>query len=398
MNRPALRRIVVVGGGLAGHTAATTLRAEGYDGDLVLLTDEPCPPYDRPPLSKELLAGTVDDTALRISDDIEVRTGSSALRLLPDAVETTTGTEPYDGLVIATGSSPVRLADPSPRVHELRTASDALRLREALRTASSVAVVGAGWIGNEVATRAAALNLKVTVIDAASAPLARALPAALARHLIPWYADLDIDLRLDTPVDRVDERGVHLASGGHVDADLVVMGVGARPATAWLRGSGVPPALDGAIEADATLRAGRGRVFAAGDIVRWPSRLFGDRLRVEHWEHAAASGQAAARNLLGLAEPYDPVPYFWSEQLGHRIQYVGHHRPADTFVLRGNPAGAAPWAALWFEGPRLRAALSIDDPRTARDARHLIADQVPLSTDRATDPNVRLNQTANLKS
>ncbi|MEV0668105.1 NAD(P)/FAD-dependent oxidoreductase [Actinomadura luteofluorescens] len=393
MNRHVPRRIVIVGGGLAGHTAATTLRAEGYDGELILLTDEPCPPYDRPPLSKELLAGTVDDTTLPTAHDLEVRTGSRALRLFPDAVESTTGTDPFDGLVIATGSSPIRLADPSPHVHELRTGFDALRLREALRTASSVAVVGAGWIGNEVATRAAALNLKVTVIDAASAPLARAMPAALAENFVPWYADRGIGLRLDTPVDGVDERGVRLADGGRVDADLVVMGIGARPATGWLHGSGVPVAPDGAVEADATLRAGPGSVFAAGDAVRWPSRLFGDRLRVEHWDHAAASGRTAARNLLGLGEPYDPVPYFWSEQLGHRIQYVGHHRPADTFVLRGNPAGQAPWAALWFRGPRLRAALSIDDPRTARDARSLIASRVPLSADRAGDPDVRLNDT-----
>ncbi|MEU8307215.1 FAD-dependent oxidoreductase [Actinomadura sp. NPDC048955] len=394
MNRHVPRRIVIVGGGLAGHTAATTLRAEGYDGELILLSDEPCPPYDRPPLSKELLAGTVDDTTLPTPHDIEVRTGSRALRLFPDAVESTTGTYPFDGLVIATGSSPIRLADPSPRVHELRTGFDALRLREALRTASSVAVVGAGWIGNEVATRAAALNLKVTVIDAASVPLARAMPAPLAEHFVPWYADRGIDLRLDTPVDGVDERGVRLADGGRVDADLVVVGIGARPATGWLHGSGVPVAPDGAVEADATLRAGPGSVFAAGDAVRWPSTLFGDRLRVEHWDHAAASGRTAARNLLGLGEPYDPVPYFWSEQLGHRIQYVGHHRPADTFVLRGNPAGRGPWAALWFQGPRLRAALSIDDPRTAREARRLIAGRVPLFADRAADPDVRLNETA----
>lgn len=384
------RRIVIVGGGLAGHTAAATLRAEGFDGDLTLLTDEERPPYDRPPLSKQFLAGTVDETPLGDDGSLGVRVGCGARRLVPGAVESTTGSHPYDGLILATGSSPAKLAG-APHALTLRTLSDASHLRAALETASSVAIVGAGWIGNEVATQAAARNLKVTVIDTAPAPLAHALPAAVTRHIVPWYAGQGVDLRLNSRVAGADDRGVLLADGGRVDADAVIMGVGARPATGWLGGSGVPLGRDGAVETDDSLRAGPGPVFAAGDIVRWPSALFGERLRVEHWDHAAASGRAAARNLLGPAEPYDPVPYFWSEQLGRRIHHVGHHHPADLLTLRGDPAEPGPWAALWFRERRLRAALTIDDPRLARSARRLIAERALLSPHRASDPDVPLN-------
>ncbi|WP_246236601.1 NAD(P)/FAD-dependent oxidoreductase [Actinomadura chibensis] len=391
------RRVVVVGGGLAGHTAAATLRAEGYDGGLTVLGAEPDPPYDRPPLSKELLDGTTDDTTLDTdlldTDlDVDLRLRCRAVRLRPDAVESTGGVHPYDAVVLATGSSPLRLGGTSRAVHALRTVADARRLRAALRDGASVAVVGAGWIGNEVATRAAALDRKVTVIDAAPTPLARALPAAVGERLVPWYAERGIDLRLSTPVTGVDDRGVALADGGRVDADIVVAGIGARPDTDWLRGSGVPLAPDGAVDADATLRTGPGPVYVAGDIVRWPSRLFGGRLRVEHWDHAAASARTAARNVLGRAEPYDPVPYFWSDQLGHRLQYVGHHDGADRLVLRGRPPGS--WTALWFRGGRLRAALAVDDPRDVRDARRLIAARRPLSAERAADPAVRLTDAA----
>ncbi|WP_246178750.1 NAD(P)/FAD-dependent oxidoreductase [Actinomadura decatromicini] len=390
------RRVVVVGGGLAGHTAAAALRAEGFDGGLTVLGAEPHPPYDRPPLSKELLAGTVDDTTLqadlRADLDVDLRLRCRALRLRAGTVESTEGVHPYDAVILATGSSPIGLGGTSRAVHALRTVADARRLRAALRDGASVAVVGAGWIGNEVATRAAALDRKVTVIDAAPAPLARALPGAVGEQLVPWYAEQGIDLRLNTPVTGLDDHGVSLAGGGRVDADIVVTGIGARPDTGWLRGSGVPLAPDGAVDADATLRTGPGPVYAAGDIVRWPSRLFGGRIRVEHWDHAAASAQTAARNVLGRDEPYDPVPYFWSDQLGHRLQYVGHHDGAERLVLRGHPSDS--WTALWVSGRRLRAALAADNPRDVRDARRLIAGRLPLSVEHAADPAVRLTDAA----
>jgi NADPH-dependent 2,4-dienoyl-CoA reductase/sulfur reductase-like enzyme len=394
-----LRRIVVVGGGLAGHSAALTLRQSGYDGDITLFSDEADLPYDRPPLSKGLLDGSVESVTLPADYDalgIELRTGCPVRALHPDAVVTEAGPHPFDGVILATGSAPVRLpGQPDlPRVLELRTVADAQTLRTALTEAPAVVVVGAGWIGAEVATVAAARGCRVTVIDAGPAPLAQALPAEVSRHMSAWYATAGIELRLNCPVAGLDDRGVRLVGGGRIDADVVVVGVGARPRTDWLAGSGLTRSPDGALAVDSRLCAGPGNVFAAGDIVRWPSGLFGSDLRLEHWEHAAHSGRAAARNLLGADEAYDPVPYFWSDQLGHRLQYAGRHTADDQLVLRGRPDGEEPWTVLWLRDGRLRAVLAVDRARDVADARRLIGRRVPLEQGLVADPGVRLSEAA----
>jgi 3-phenylpropionate/trans-cinnamate dioxygenase ferredoxin reductase subunit len=157
-----------------------------------------------------------------------------------------------------------------------------------------------------------------------------------------------IALRLNCSVTGIDARGVSLAGGGRVDAKVIVIGIGARPRTGCLADSGLSLSPDGAIVVDSQLCAQPSGVYGAGDVVQWPSELFGDQLRVEHWEHAAASGRAAALNLLGAAEPYDPVPHFWSDQLGHRLQYVGHHAREDQLVFRGQPHTGESWTALWL--------------------------------------------------
>lgn len=394
----APQRVVVVGGGLAGHAAVTTLRQDGYSGAITLLTEEEHRPYDRPPLSKEVLRGDIDTTTLEADYDalgVEVHTASAAERLRPGEVVTATGTHAYDGLVVATGSEPLRLpGQAAADVFELRTLGDALRLRTALDGARAVAVVGAGWIGAEVATIAAARGCAVTVVDAASTPLAGALPAEVGRHTVPWYAEHGIDLRLNSAVTGIDPGGVDLAGGDRIDADVVVVGIGARPRTAWLADSGLTLARDGALVVDSRLAAGPAGVYGAGDIVRFPSERSGGELRVEHWEHAAASGRAAARNLLGAAEPYDPVPYFWSDQLGHRLQYVGHHAPGDRLVYRGRPDGGEPWAALWLRGDALRAVLAVDRPRDVLDARRLLGRGGAVRPEVAADPAVRLAEAA----
>lgn len=394
--RAGLRRIVIVGGGLAGHSAALALRQEGYSGDLTLLSSEQHLPYDRPPLSKDFLDGTLDSTLLPGDYDalaIDVHLQCPAVELGPDAVRSTASLHPYDGLILATGSTPVRLPDQSalPHVLMLRTLDDARALQTAFAEASTVTVIGAGWIGAEVATAFAARGSQVTVVDAGPAPLARVLPVEIGRHLISWYTDAGIDLRLNRAVVHMDARGVVLADGARLDADVTLVGVGARPETAWLQGSGLTRSPDGAVVVDSRLRAGRANVFAAGDIIRWPSPLFGADLRVEHWEHAAASGQTAARNLLGADEPYDPVPYFWSDQLGHRVQYAGHHTADDTLVFRGRPDIGQPWTALWLRNNRLRAALTVDRPRDLMDARRLVARRAELQPGPASDPDQRLN-------
>lgn len=403
MNGPAdaavagLRRIVIVGGGLAGHTAAVTLRQEGHNGDITLLSGEEHLPYDRPPLSKEFLDGTVDSTVLPGDYDalaIDVKLQCPAIALEANAVRSTAGLHPYDGLIIATGSTPVRLPGQSalPHALELRTRADAQALQTALAEAATVTVIGAGWIGAEVATAAAARGSRVTVVDAGPAPLARVLPVEIGRHMSSWYTGAGIDLRLHCAVLHMDARGVVLTGGERLDADVTLVGAGARPDTAWLEGSGLIRSPDGAVVVDSRLRAGRGSIFAAGDIVRWPSLLFSADLRLEHWEHAAASGRTAARNLLGADEPYDPVPYFWSDQLGHQVQYAGHHTAEDTLVFRGRPDVDQPWTALWLRDSRLRAALTVDRPRDLMDARRLVAQQAELQPSLSSDPSQRLNK------
>ncbi|HEY0486096.1 MAG TPA: FAD-dependent oxidoreductase [Mycobacteriales bacterium] len=387
------RRVVVVGGGLAGHSAVTTLRQDGYDGAITLLTEEEHRPYDRPPLSKEVLRGDVDTTTLEADYDalgVALHTGAAAERLRPGEVVTATGTHAFDGLVVATGSAPLRLPGQAADVHELRTLSDALGLRAAFGGAGSVAVVGAGWIGAEVATIAAARGCKVTVVDAAATPLAGALPADVGRHTVPWYSEHGIDLRLDSAVTGIGGSGVDLAGGDRIDADVVVVGIGARPRTAWLADSGLTLARDGALVVDSRLSAGQAGVYGAGDIIRFPSERSGGEIRVEHWEHAAASGRAAARNLLGAGETYDPVPYFWSDQLGRRLQYVGHHGAGDRLVFRGRPDGDEPWTALWLRGDVLRAVLAVDRPRDVLDARRLLGRGAAVRPEVAGDPAVRL--------
>jgi 3-phenylpropionate/trans-cinnamate dioxygenase ferredoxin reductase subunit len=391
------RRIVVVGGGLAGHSAVLALRQHGHDGEIALLSEEEDLPYDRPPLSKELLDGAVESTTLPADYDalgIEVRTGCRVRELSPDAVVSTAGSHSFDGLILATGSAPVRLPGQVelPRVLELRTIGDARALKSALEGAAAVVVVGAGWIGAEVATAAAARGIRVTVVDTAPAPLARALPVDITRHMSTWYAAAGIELRLHSAVAGLDDRGVRLVGGERIDADLVVVGVGARPRTDWLAGSGLTRSPDGALVVDSRLCAGPANVFAAGDIVRWPSALFGAALRVEHWEHAATSGRAAARNLLGAGEAYDPVPYFWSDQLGHRVQYAGHHTADDELVLRGRPDSGEPWSVLWSRHGRLRAVMAVDRPRDVLDARRLIGRRASVEPSLAADPAVRLSE------
>jgi 3-phenylpropionate/trans-cinnamate dioxygenase ferredoxin reductase subunit len=392
----SLRRVVVVGGGLAGHAAVTTLREEGYDGAITLLAEENQLPYDRPPLSKQVLGGAVDTTTLGADYDalaVEVHTACAARQLRAGAVVSAAGTHAYDGLVVATGSVPLRLPGQTalPNVFELRTLSDALALRSALESAAAVVVVGAGWIGAEVATLAAARGCRVTVVDAASAPLARPLPVDVGGYTSRWYAEHGITLRLDCAVTGIDARGVCLEGGDRVDADVVVIGIGARPRTDWLADSGLALSPDGAVVVDSELCAGPPGVYGAGDVVQWPSELFGARLRVEHWDHAAASGRAAARNLLGAAEPYDPVPYFWSDQLGHRLQYAGHHGPGDQLLFRGRPDDGEPWSVLWLRGDRLRGVLAVDRPRDVLDARRLIGRRAHLQPSRAADATLRLS-------
>ncbi|MEU3145193.1 MULTISPECIES: NAD(P)/FAD-dependent oxidoreductase [unclassified Streptomyces] len=381
--RSGPRRVVVAGAGMAGVQTAVALREQGFTGTVTLIGAEPHQPYDRPPLSKAVLLGTAEDSALDVDFaalGIELRLGCevSGLRPADHELDTEAGPVPYDVLVVATGAEPVRLpgAGGVPGVHLLRTLDDAERLRPVLARRQDVVVVGAGWIGAEFATAAREAGCAVTVVEAAGRPLAEALPAEVAAPMTAWYGDAGVELRTHARVERVEPGAVVLDDGSRLPADAVLVGIGARPATAWLAGSGIELGRYGEVAADAGLTTSVPDVYAVGDCASFPSQRYGERLLVHHWDNALQGPRTVAANIVGAAtgEPpavYDPVPYFWSEQFGRFVQYAGHHADADRTVWRGEAEGPA-WTVCWLRGSRLVALLAVGRPRDLAQGRRLI--------------------------
>jgi 3-phenylpropionate/trans-cinnamate dioxygenase ferredoxin reductase component len=383
-----VERVVVVGAGLAGLQSVFALRDLGYTGDLVLLGGETWPPYDRPPLSKAVLLGDADDSTLPFDATelkVEVRLGEYATGLRPGAVETTSGELGYDGLVLATGAEPIRL--PGEGAAYLRTRDDSLRLRARLQPGAAVLVVGAGWIGAEVATAAAKRGCRVTVVEQAPTPVAHALPPEVGRHLSPWYLEAGVDLLCGQRVATVRPDGVDLDDGRALDADVVVVGVGVRPGTGWLERSGIE--LDRGVVVGADLRTSWDPVVAVGDAVaRWSPR-YGERIRGEHWDDALRSPSTAAASLLGRQESYDPVPYVWSEQFGRFVQYAGRPAPADRVLWRGDPTNDRAWAAVWLTADhKISAMLAVDRPRDLVQGRRLAETGARFDSELLGDPAV----------
>ncbi|MGW1156770.1 NAD(P)/FAD-dependent oxidoreductase [Streptomyces sp. NPDC002513] len=393
------RRVVVVGAGMAGVQTAVALREQGFTGSVTLIGAEPHPPYDRPPLSKAVLLGKAEGSAFDVDFEalgIELRLGREAVGLRPGdhELDTVEGPVPYDVLVLATGAEPIRLpgAEGVPGVHLLRTLDDAERLRPVLAEQHDIVVVGAGWIGAEFATAAREAGCAVTVVEAADRPLAGALPAEVAAPMAAWYADSGAELRTHTRVDRIEPGAVVLDDGSRVPADAVVVGIGARPATAWLAGSGVELGAYGEVLADEHLRTSVPDVYAVGDCASFPSGRYEQRLLVHHWDNALQGPRTVAANIIGETPmAYDPVPYFWSEQFGRFVQYVGHHASADTTVWRGNPQGAA-WTVCWLRSGRLVGLLAVGRPRDLAQGRRLIESGTPMDPDLLADPSRPLKE------
>ncbi|WP_422130351.1 NAD(P)/FAD-dependent oxidoreductase [Streptomyces misionensis] len=381
------RRVVVVGAGMAGVQTAVALREQGFAGDVTVIGAEPHQPYDRPPLSKAVLLGKAEDSAFDLDFDslgVDLRLGCEALGVRPGdrELDTEAGPVPYDALVLATGAEPVTLpgTEGVPGVHLLRTLDDAARLRPVLARQHDIVVVGAGWIGAEFATAAREAGCAVTVVEAADRPLAGVLPAEVAAPMAGWYAESGAELRTGARVERVEPGAVVLADGTRLPAGAVVVGIGARPATGWLAGSGIERGAFGEVVTDARLRASAPGVYAVGDCASFPSARYGERLLVHHWDNALQGPRTVAANILGETEAvYDPVPYFWSEQFGRFVQYAGHHAAADRLVWRGDPASPA-WTVCWLRGDRLVALLAVGRPRDLAQGRRLI------EAGRAMDP------------
>jgi NADPH-dependent 2,4-dienoyl-CoA reductase/sulfur reductase-like enzyme len=402
-----LNRIVVVGASLAGLRAAETLRNEGFEGEVVIIGAEPHRPYDRPPLSKKLLAGEwePDRIQLRQPDafdelDVEWRFGVAAAGLDTAAgvLHLTDGTDlEFDGCVIATGATCRRLPEQSrySHAHELRSLDDAMRLRAEIADGGRrVVVIGAGFIGLEVAATARQLGNDVTVLEGGAAPLIRGLGVEMGAAIGALHEAEGVTVRCDVRVDRLHDDGVMLATddgvGELVEADVVLVGIGVVPATAWLGDSGLT-IRDGVV-CDATLNAVDTNgspvpgVYAAGDVLRWPNGLFGEEMRVEHWTNAAEQGAFAAKNLLAAAaagadaEPYEPVPFFWSDQFSHRIQFLGRSAPEDEVVVAAgsiepNDEGMVKFLALYRKGDQIHGALGVNAPRWVMKMRGTLMNQ-----------------------
>ncbi|WP_030619763.1 NAD(P)/FAD-dependent oxidoreductase [Streptomyces fulvoviolaceus] len=376
-----MKRIVVVGASAAGLAAAETLRREGYDGTLTLVGDEPLAPYDRPPLSKQLLAAEwePEKLALRTSDDLakldlDLRLGVAAtgLSLADGAVELADGsTLSYDGLVIATGVRPRRL--PGEGGHVLRTLDDALRLRDRLTPGRRLVVVGAGFLGAEAAAVAWRLGCEVTLLEPAPVPLAHAVGTDVGEVLTRAHLEQGVKLRCGVTVAEVTEEGVRLAEGELVEADEVLIAIGSLPNTAWLDGSGLTVG-DGVV-CDEYCEAAPG-VYAAGDVARWYNPLFGTSMRIEHRTNAAEQGMAAARNLLNpeARKPFAPVPYFWSDQYDMKVQAYGYLRGHDEVAVVEGDLAERRFVAAYRTGDRLTGALAVGvPPKEIRRWRQAIA-------------------------
>ncbi|MGW1077629.1 NAD(P)/FAD-dependent oxidoreductase [Streptomyces sp. NPDC002537] len=397
------RRAVIVGAGMAGVQTAVALREQGWTGTITLLGAEPHQPYDRPPLSKAVLLGKAEGSAFEVdfaSLGIDLELGREAVRLRADEhlLDTSAGTVAYDVLVIATGAQPVELpgSEGMPGVHLLRTLDDAERLRPVLAGQRDVVAVGAGWIGAEFATAAREAGCRVTVVEAADRPLAGALPAEVAAHMADWYAASGARLLTGARVATVEPGAVVLADGTRLPADAVVVGIGARPATDWLAGSGIALAPDRSVVTDDRLRTSLPDVYAVGDCASFPSARYGERLLVHHWDNALQGPRTVAGNIVhGTAEGpvYDPVPYFWSEQFGRFVQYAGHHDDSDELIWRGDPAGAA-WTVCWVRGDVLVALLAVGRPRDLAQGRKLIERGAAIDRAKAADASVQLRAAA----
>jgi 3-phenylpropionate/trans-cinnamate dioxygenase ferredoxin reductase component len=381
--------VVVVGAALAGLRAVEELRAAGFAGRLVLVGAERHLPYDRPPLSKQVLAGEwdADETALRRQpyDDLDLdwRLGQRAAALdVAGRAVTLAGGEviEFDGAVLATGAVPRTLPGTPPLggIHVLRTLDESLALRAELERDPRVVVVGAGFIGAEVAATCRGRGLSVTILEALPSPMVRGLGPMLGDVLGGLHQDHGVDLRLGVGVagfegrDRIER--VLLGDGTTVDADVVVVGIGVQPATDWLEGSGLT--LEDGVCCDETCLAAPA-VVAAGDLARWPNPRFdGESMRLEHWTNAAEQGVFVARRLLlDDPTPFDPVPFVWSDQYDVKIQVAGRVRGDDRIeVVDGSLADRRFVAAVGRDG-RLIGAVAFNRPRPLMQLRRLIAER-----------------------
>ena len=399
---------VVVGASLAGAKAAETLRAEGFDGRLVLIGAEQARPYERPPLSKEYLRGEagrekvyVHEEGFYAEHDIELQLERRVVSLNPSSSELALDDGErlgYDRLLLTTGAEPRRLEIPGGEldgVLYLRTVEDSDALRERLDRGGSVVVVGAGWIGAEVAASARQRGLEVTLLDPAAVPLERVLGAEVGAVYRAIHADNGTRVMMETGVDAFEgdtavER-VRTSAGDALECDFVVVGVGVEPRTELAREAGLT--VDNGVLVDEHLQTSAPAVYAAGDVANAYHPFYGERVRIEHWSNALNQGPAAARNMLGRANPYDRLPYFFSDQYDTGMEYSGFARAWDRVVFRGEPASRE-FIAFWLVGDLVVAGMNLNVWDVTDPIQRLIRGRVPVDDQRLADTGIPLEELA----
>jgi NADPH-dependent 2,4-dienoyl-CoA reductase/sulfur reductase-like enzyme/nitrite reductase/ring-hydroxylating ferredoxin subunit len=340
-------RMVIVGGGAAGFAAAEMLRRQDYKGSIVMLSDDAAAPVDRPNLSKDYLAGNAPEEWIPLRGDdyykdngIDLRLKANVAAVDPKAREVTLGNGnkvPYDRLLLATGAEPVRLQMPGsdlPHVHTLRSLADSTAIIERAKSAKRAVVMGASFIGLEVAASLRARQIEVHVVAPEKRPMERILGPGMGDFVRKLHEEHGVVFHLEDTSAAIEANRVRLKSGGTIDADLVVMGVGVRPRLALAEKAGLK--VDRGLVTDGFLETSAPGIFAAGDIVRWPDPHSGQAIRVEHWVVAERQGQTAALNMLGHRERFDAVPFFWSQHYDVPVNYVGHAETWDELVVEGD--------------------------------------------------------------
>ncbi len=403
---PTASTFVIVGGGLAGAKAAEALRDKGFDGRILLFGAEDHLPYERPPLSKDYLAGkkalddfTVDPADWYREHDVELRLGTEVTGLdrASHSVAYDDDHQHYDKLLLATGSSPRRPPLPgadAAGVHYLRTVDDATNLLAALTERASLAVVGAGWIGLEVAANARQRGVDVTVVETAELPLLGALGREAAEVFATLHRDHGVDLRLNTSVQAITvdggrATGLKLGDGTTIDADAVLVAVGAKPNIELAETAGLQTG-DGGVLVDASLKTSDDDVYAVGDIAAAEHPLFGVRVRTEHWANALKQPAVAAASMLGEQGQYDELPYFFTDQYDLGMEYVGYAPDYDRAIFRGD-VGKREFTVFWLGGDsRVLAGMNVNVWEGLDDIKALIRSQEPVDAGRLADATVAL--------
>jgi 3-phenylpropionate/trans-cinnamate dioxygenase ferredoxin reductase subunit len=396
--------LVIVGGSLAGAKAAEGARDAGYEGRIVLVGDEPHPPYERPPLSKAVLRGEAEPDAAGVHpsgfyDEHEIELVEDAVTAIDTVgrrARLASGFQiPFDSLVLATGAAPRRVDVPGADldgVHYLRTVDDSLALRDAIRNTARVVVIGAGWIGSEVAASARQMGADVVLVDPGVAPLQRVVGGEIGEMFLQLHADHGVTVRMRSTVRELRGAGrveqVVLADGRVEVADVVVVGVGVVPRVE-LAEAALGIRVDNGVVVDDHLESTVAGIYAAGDVANAWNPHFGRYLRVEHWANALNQGLAAGRNVAGRAETYDRLPYFFSDQYDLGLEYVGRASPDDTVVIRGDLDGRA-FVAFWHRDGIVSAAMAVNTWDVIDDLKAIVESGSPVDVRRLTSVDVRL--------